>query len=250
MSFSLKAFFLAATFATISSAASMTGTISGTCGFYQGSPANVVYSENFSGNGTFCTGFMTGGYFTITDSIQVGDIFASTSHSVAGLAPTGYTEFATINTTLQTTQQYLFTPVVQPSTSTGTLYLSTAPSGVEVGSTGTCSEYASLNNLSTKTNGGSLMYSFTSGSPFLASITETANLTCNLVFAASTGGSGFTETGSASLSTTTPVVLDANGRYLGTATYQVITPEPTAALLVSALGFPFLLLSRRRKFLK
>jgi hypothetical protein len=250
-SFSLKALMLATTFATLSGAATMPGTVSGTCGFYQGSPSNVVYSESFSGNGTFCTGFMTGGFFTDTSSIQVGDIFAATSHSFSGTAPNGYTEFVTINTVDQVTQQYLFTPTVHPTTPTGTVYLSTSiVGGSEEGSTGgTCQEGVSLNNISNNSyTGGSLVFATTFGQP--VNITETASLTCNLTFPYNSVGGQFSESGSVRLSGSNPIVLDANGNYVGMATYQVVTPEPAAALLVGMFGFPVCVVLRSRKFLK
>jgi len=245
MSFSLKAILLITTFSVLSTAATMTGTVSGTCGFYQGSSSTVVYSESFSGSGTFCTGFMTGGFVTATSSIQVGDIFAATSHTFSGTAPSGYTEFVTINTTDQLTQQYLFTPTVQPSTPTGTIYLSTSIiTSSDQGSTGgTCQQAVSLNGVSNSNyQGQSLLLPVTFGQS--VGISEQANLTCSLTFPYNSFGGQFSESGSVRLSGAIASVFDANGNYLGVASYQAVTPEPATALLIGALGFPLLMIKR------
>jgi hypothetical protein len=237
---SFKFFLLVTGFTALASASTMNATVTGTCGFYQGSPSNVVYSESFSGTGSFCNGS-----FTDVSSIQVGDIFASTSHTFSGSAPVGDTEFVTINTTLSVTQQYLFTPTVPPTTPTGTVYLSTAIlGGPDEGTAGgTCQQGVSLNNISNAPYlGASLVLPITFGQP--VSITETASLTCNLTFPYNSFGGVFSETGSVRLSGAIASVFDATGKYVGPATYQTVTPEPAAVWLVAVFGLP--LLAKRR----
>ena len=221
-------------FCSLSSATPMAGTISGTCGFYQGNLSNVVYSQQFTGDGTFCTGFMTGGSFTNNGFVNVGDIAAESYNDIKGAAPSGYGVFATINTTYSVTQQYLVTPTNPSSTPTGTFSAFIERTGpTDDGSgLGSCNETSTF-NFGTGTVGGGATVSFplTFGKPI--TVTETANLVCNQY------GPNFGDSGWALLTAAPIRIYDANGNLLGTATLQTV-PEPASFLLIASLGLPLL----------
>ncbi len=213
------------------SASTMNGTVSGTCGFYQGSITNVVYSQSFSGDGTFCTGFLAGGSFTETTTLQIGDIFSTASHSTDATAPSGYGVFANFNTTLQATQEYEVDTsalAVQPATPTGTLqvFLGNAGGTDDGTGMGTCSTAANVNiggHNSSSENGTQFNLPITFGQPFTA--TETATVSCNKYDTTGWGDSGFLESQASPL-----LVYDTNGTLLGNATL-VTLPEPGTGIL-------------------
>jgi hypothetical protein len=232
--------------APFATASTLDGTVTGTCGFSQGSRANVVFSETFSGNGTFCTDFMPGGSFSPDATLEVGDISAAASHSSLAFAPVGFLVFADFDVTFQVTQEYLLQPPVTPSTPTGSVTTFFNQSGgTDDGSgSGSC---ATTSGISIAGNDSNVIFSanfsfpVTFGQPFLA--IETTRISCHM-FGPSWGDSGQKTTVAGPLQ-----VFDANGQLLGLATLTTV-PEPSSGLLfIGAFGFIVLALtSMRRKF--
>lgn len=160
----------------------------------------------------------------------------------------GYGEFVTIDSTYQVTQQYLFTPTVQPVTPTGTIVLTTGIGGGPDDGTGTgsCQQGVSLNNVSNSNyHGQPVTLPITFGQA--VSITETASLVCDLSFTTTAQQRGFSDDGQVSLQGAIPLVYDSTGKYVGMATYQTVTPEPAAGWLVGVAGLSFLLQHRVRR---
>ena len=222
---------------SLGASATLTGTISGTCGFYQGTISNVVYSQSFSGDGSFCTGFLPGGSFTNTGVLEGGDIYALSHNTIEATAPAGYGVFAKFATTYEVTQQYVITPSMTPGTATG--YVKTfvaATGGTDDGSgLGSCSEHASLKlGGFSVPNGVSVMIPITFGLPITA--IETASVSCNDYGAP---GRGFGDDGRQEVYAGLPLsAYDANGKFLGEATLSTVTPEPSyvPVLLLVGLG--------------
>jgi hypothetical protein len=101
---------------SFASAEAITGAISGTCGFISGSPSNVVYSESFSGQGTFGTGFMSRSSF-VNDWIPAGWRSGGSCPELDhGNGTCRVGAVANFSTTLIVQQQYLIT---SPTTATG-----------------------------------------------------------------------------------------------------------------------------------
>jgi hypothetical protein len=231
--------------APFATASTLDGTVTGTCGFSQGSRANVVFSEAFSGNGTFCTDFMPGGSFSPDATLEVGDISAAASHSSLAFAPVGFLVFADFDVTFQVTQEYLLQPSVTPSTPTGTVTTFFSQSGTtdDGSGSGSC---VTTSGISIGGNDSNVIFSanfsfpVTFGQAFLA--TETTHISCHM-FGPSWGDSGQRTNVAGPLQ-----VFDANGQPLGFATVTAI-PEPSSGLLsIAAFGFIALaLISVRRR---
>ena len=219
----------------------MTGSISGTCGFYQGSLSNVVYSQAFSGDGTFCTGFAAGGAFTNTGILQIGDIFALAHNTISASAPVGYGVFVDFNTTYQITQQYILNSPTPPTTATGFFRTAVGGSGTTDDGTGlgSCSEGVTL-NVGGVTGSAQTDVPITFGQPI--TISASARVTCN-----DYGGVGrsFGDDGFQQLTAIPIVLYDANGNVLGAATLDPV-PEPRSYLLIGLLGVPFVCWRRLR----
>ena len=236
----LCSFILFSGFASLCSATPMSGVVSGTCGFYQGTLSNVVYSQQFSGQGTFCTGFMSGGSFTSGDYVSVGDIDSESYNTINGKAPNGYGVFATINTTYSVTQQYLVTPTNPSTTPTGTFtaFLDRVGPTDDGSGLGSCSESSTLNFGTGPMGGGqTVSVPITFGKPI--TVTETASIVCHQY------GSAFGDGGWDLLSAGPILIYDANGKLLGTATLETV-PEPASLPLVGLLSVSLLYFSRLR----
>ncbi|HLK69053.1 MAG TPA: hypothetical protein VKU19_36725 [Bryobacteraceae bacterium] len=204
--------------------------MSGTCGFYQGLPTNIVYSQAFTGDtGSFCTGFMSGGSFNPDITLDVGDIFAQASHDTSAFAPSGFGVFANFNTDFQVTQQYILTGISTPTTPTGTVMtFFDHVGGTDDGSGGgSCqvSTNLSVGGISSTTQGGAAFsFPVTFGQPFTA--TENAQISCNQLGVPAWGDSGMNSTSLGPL-----LVFDANGQFLGNAV-PVSVPEPATPMLL------------------
>ena len=228
-----KILFVALLLASAASASTVNGNISGTCGFYVGTPSNIVYSHSFTGDGTFCTGFLPGGSFTNSSTLEAGDIYSLAHATVDARAPAGYGVFANFNATLQMTQQYLLTPPVASTTATG--YAKTFIDDDHVIDDGTgggeCFEKASLSvNGVTSPHPTDFSLPITFGQPISA--VETASISCS-----KSSLVGFGEDGALEYYAATPLLTyDAHGNLLGPATLTTV-PEPpaTALLLIIAL---------------
>jgi hypothetical protein len=219
--------------------ATINGTISGTCGFYQTSRSNVVFSETFSGpadgTGTYCTDFQPGGALTPGLTLQVGDVFANADHSTVGTAPAGFGIFTDFDVTLQVTQAYVITASslsIPPQTATGTVrgFFDSA-GGTDDGSAagGSCMTLSGLVVAGHDSAvGGSSQFTFpiTFGQPFTA--TETSRVVCH-IFGPRFGDSGTRDTIFEGL------VSDADGKVLGSAA-PVAVPEPATAVLMVFAG--------------
>ena len=197
--------------------------ITGTCGFTMHS--TVVYSESFSGNGTFCTGFMSGGFVTVNGNLQVGDlgtISALSSADVGGKPPNAfYAVFADISTTFSFTQEFLAKPLLPAGTPTGTLQGFLSASNFNDGTgIGACQERASVSLAGQP--GPTYSIPITFGQTIEA--VETVSLTCHK--SALTANS-FGDDGKAQFAPGLLFLFDANGKNVGQLT-AVTAPEAAA----------------------
>ncbi len=240
----VRACLISAAISAVCSASTLTGSISGTCGFYKGTLSNVVYSQAFSGDGTFCTGFLSGGSFVNTGILQVGDIFALSHNTISASAPAGYGAFVDFTTTYQVTQEYLLTPPVASTTSTGTIktFLQGTGTTDDGSGLGSCSEHSVLNLAGfSSPSGQQISIPITFGQP--VSATETTMVTCSDYGAI---GHGFGDDGVQQVTAGPLLVYDANGKLLGPATISTLTPEPSTLLLIAPLTLAGLLVRKRR----
>jgi hypothetical protein len=230
------------------SATPMMGTISGTCGFFNLTNSDVVYSQNFSGDGTFCTGFPNGGSFTNLGVLQAGDLTALAHNNIEAIspsgwdatAPAGYGVFVDFQATYSVTEEYLVTPTA-PTTPTGFLETIFSVHGSPDDGTGIggCSTRVSV-TLGGLPNPASVAITF--GEPVEAVETATINCAVN-----SGTGPGFGNFGDAQISSTPYGVEDANGNRIGsTLTETVVSPEPSTTVPLLALTGVALIYLRKR----
>ena len=224
--------------APLAEANTVIGTISGTCGFYQGSLSNVVYSSHFSGNGSFCTGFIPLGSSTPSGSVSVNDTLTINSdaiggpgpyefNSVGGIAPIGYGVFVDFDVTITLSTEFLFVPSVTPGTPAGTVQTNdTSTGGTDDSSgSGSCFAGGTIAFAGGSYNGGIVTIPVTFGQPVAA--TETAQIFCNQYGSTSWGDEGgpdFQYIGPG------VGVYDSNGNFVGLATISEV-PEPASGLL-------------------
>ena len=218
-------------------ASTVVGNISGTCGFYQGSLSNVVYSQNFNGpadgTGTYCTGFLPGGSVTPNATVSAGDISAYANHSTDASAPAGYGVFIDFTATVDVTQEYVISADstgVDATSPTGTVltFLQTVGGTDDGSGQGSCypSTSVSLGGQNSNTNnGGDFTFPITFGQPFAA--TEQATVTCNDYGIGSFGDGGMRQAFAGEF-----LVTDSNGVFLGNAVPTSI-PEPSTSFLIA-----------------
>ena len=243
--FLFRMFSFSLVLASAGSASTLTGNISGTCGFYQGTVSNVVFSQPFSGDGTFCTGFLSGGSFTDSGILQVGDVFSLAHNTISAAAPAGYGVFVNISTTFQVTQNYLLSSPVPVNTTTGVLktYLSGQGTTDDGSGLGSCSEHASVNLAGFSAPSGSQIgIPITFGQTISA--VETATVTCADYGPVSRG---FGDDGVQEVSAGPLLLYDANGNILGPAILTTLTPEPATGPLMFLAGLPLLGLFYRKQ---
>ena len=220
--------------------ATIKGTISGTCGFYESSRSNVVFSETFSGpangTGSYCTDFQPGGALTPGITLQVGDIFANANHSTVGTAPAGFGIFADFDITLQVTQSYVIPAGQNPGALVRGFFGSAG--GTDDGSAagGSCSTLSGLVVAGHDSSvGGTTQFALTAGQPFTA--TETSRVVCH-IFGPRLGDAGTRDTFFQAFFT------DAAGNLVGSAV-PVVLPEPgtgglmviVSAIFAAGMGF-------------
>lgn len=221
----------------------ITATITGTCGFYQPGTNTVAYSESFTGNGTYCTGFMTGGDLNVADDIQLGNLMAMARNALNGHAPAGYDLFVQIHDTFTQTEQFLITGGV--STPTGFAQGFFDPgAGFEdsSGESASCQQPIQLTagGIVSPAHGG---VTFDLFDDFVSPITFTERIDYNCDFRVGAGGT-FSDSGFSLNRVRVSTIFDSNKNPFTTANpsiVEVTTPEPsTFAMLALALGAGFL----------
>ena len=242
-----------ALFSTLIAVGSASGSIisvpiTGTCGFTD--DTGIVYSENFSGNGTFCAGVFAGGSVEINGALAVGDqqFFALARNTMSAIPPAANFDsvFVNFSTTYSDTEEYLVTSPVNLMAST-TVYLGNllSPYGYGDGSgfpSGHCSQFATI-TVNGASGLGSSPIPVTLDQP--VTVVETVNATCNI-----TGSiQGFGWDGYFQISPTPAELFDSHGNFLSYAVLTPIssTPEPPTTLplfLIACFALPHLL--RRR----
>ena len=223
----------------------MTFPIDGTCGYYSGSPTNIVYSQTFSGDGSFCTGFMAGGSAVNSGPLQAGDILASATNNLAAFSPAGYGVFVSFTDADSVMQEYLIEPPTPSSTPTGYIQTFFMTNGVtdDGPGLGSCNEQASLTvggTTYTDVDTAQIQIPITFGQPI--PVTEAADMSCNVHSAV---GFNFGDEGERSEMAGPILVYDANENLLGPATL-IDVPEASTAPLAALVAMAFWLKRRRR----
>lgn len=238
----LGALLLLTAFTGVAAADTITDTVTGTCGFYQGTRSNVVYSETFSGSGTFCTGFMAGGYVFQNSTVEVGDLVAFASHDTDAAPPAGYGVFFQFNDTLEIARQYLISSTIASTTATGSAIAFTdgSGSGTDDGTgDGSCHTAADV-SLNGRIDYQEFSLPLTFGQP--VTVVMKAAINCNLYSTTRFGDLGQSRAEGKFLE-----IFDANGNFLGPGIATAV-PEPGSASLVVLFGVGFLVFVRRHAF--